>query len=279
VAYSWKAHKALGWLVCLVAAGAVPAQAASVVTDGINTAGEWADASVIIHDRNEAGIPDDRDIKSIWIKGGHSLYLAVSAYGQRLDLAPRDSSSAFAFGFALGDGQTWRHLQLDYSQARPVDQRMRLLSLDGGARDLGAATYAVGDTLEIEVPWALLRPELPPQQAEVKNFAFEYRAVSGDVTGDGEVNLMDLGVLGSNWGRVDMAARQGELTGDGKVDISDLAVLMVNWGGHPYDTFDGTAAIERNLPVATHAPEPLTALSVVMALTSLGGYLRRRPKL
>lgn len=49
----------------------------------------------------------------------------------------------------------------------------------------------------------------------------------GDVNKDGKVNLTDLSVLLSNWGKAYTAA---DFNGNGKVDLPDLSVLLSNWG-------------------------------------------------
>lgn len=53
----------------------------------------------------------------------------------------------------------------------------------------------------------------------------------GDITGDGVVDLADLGVLFSNYGATSGATpADGDLTGDGAVDLADLGELFGNWG-------------------------------------------------
>jgi len=50
---------------------------------------------------------------------------------------------------------------------------------------------------------------------------------TGDLNGDGKVNVTDLSTLLTNWGKSGVTA---DLNGSGKVDISDLSVLLSNWG-------------------------------------------------
>lgn len=52
----------------------------------------------------------------------------------------------------------------------------------------------------------------------------------GDVDGNCEVGLGDLGVLLANWQISNATPEQGDLTGDGTVNLSDLGVLFANWG-------------------------------------------------
>jgi predicted small metal-binding protein len=53
-----------------------------------------------------------------------------------------------------------------------------------------------------------------------------------DLTGDGEVNGADLGVVLSAWGAPG-ALGVGDVNHDGGVDASDLSVLLGNWGSCP----------------------------------------------
>ena len=52
----------------------------------------------------------------------------------------------------------------------------------------------------------------------------------GDVNGDGTVNIVDLSIMASNWGRTGATATQGDLNGDGTINILDLSILATNWG-------------------------------------------------
>lgn len=83
---------------------------------------------------------------------------------------------------------------------------------------------------------------------------------AGDLTGDNEVNQVDLNLLLSNFGQSSIGydLSQGELTGDGRVDAADLRRLLTSWTG-------GEA------PVFT-VPEPGSALLVLV----LWGVCSRR---
>src|SRR5437868_3920538 len=52
-------------------------------------------------------------------------------------------------------------------------------------------------------------------------------AVSGDLNGDGTVNVFDLSILLSNWGTSDATA---DINRDGTVNIFDLSTLLSHWG-------------------------------------------------
>lgn len=49
---------------------------------------------------------------------------------------------------------------------------------------------------------------------------------TGDLNNDGKVNITDLSILLSDWGKPDV---QADLNNSGKVDIADLSILLSNW--------------------------------------------------
>ena len=56
-------------------------------------------------------------------------------------------------------------------------------------------------------------------------------ASAGDANNDGSVDILDLDILGANWGQPDRSWDEGSFNGDGQVDILDLDTLGANWGG------------------------------------------------
>ena len=59
-------------------------------------------------------------------------------------------------------------------------------------------------------------------------------AVDGDANGDGFVDLIDLNILGGNFGTMGGATlADGDFNGDGNVDLTDLNILGGNWTGSP----------------------------------------------
>ena len=64
---------------------------------------------------------------------------------------------------------------------------------------------------------------------EVDALAKVAPALTGDLNGDGAVDVSDLLVLLAGWGGCPTAC-PADLDGNGTVDVSDLLILLANWG-------------------------------------------------
>ncbi|MFI5240136.1 MAG: dockerin type I domain-containing protein [Candidatus Saccharimonadia bacterium] len=53
--------------------------------------------------------------------------------------------------------------------------------------------------------------------------------IPGDANGDGVVNILDLSILASNWGKTNATWSEGDFNGDGVVNITDLSILAANY--------------------------------------------------
>ena len=51
---------------------------------------------------------------------------------------------------------------------------------------------------------------------------------TGDVNGDGKVNLTDFSIMLFHWGGADDIA---DLNSDGQVNLTDLSIMLFNWTG------------------------------------------------
>lgn len=63
----------------------------------------------------------------------------------------------------------------------------------------------------------------------LRSFAVTPDATTGDLNGDGKVNIQDLALQLINFGKTGSGVK-GDINGDGKVNIQDLALLLVSFG-------------------------------------------------
>ena len=86
--------------------------------------------------------------------------------------------------------------------------------------------------------------------------------IPGDVDGDGWVAGEDSTIILTNWGQSGLGREYGDLDGNGFVDGSDYSEVLIYWG--------------TSSPPPAHAPEPLTAVGLLMAAGGLTVYMRNR---
>ena len=66
----------------------------------------------------------------------------------------------------------------------------------------------------------------PAADPSSTGFRIESTLFPGDANGDGTVDINDLTIVLSNFGKTGMAWSQGEFTGSGTVDINDLTIVL-----------------------------------------------------
>lgn len=91
--------------------------------------------------------------------------------------------------------------------------------------------------------------------------------IPGDVNGDGVVDLLDLDIIGFNFGLMPATRCEGDLNGDGKVDLLDLDILGSTFGN------------SGSLSVPEPAALPLAVLLVGALAATAGRLGGRRPAL
>ena len=90
------------------------------------------------------------------------------------------------------------------------------LSTRGGSLDVGAYLYAAAGNPGWQIAEAFKQ--------------FLAASAPGDANGDGVVDLLDLDILGTNFGASPATFAQGDFNGDNVVDLLDLDILGTNFG-------------------------------------------------
>jgi hypothetical protein len=88
--------------------------------------------------------------------------------------------------------------------------------------------WADGSILDAWVEVTLLAGD---QTGLLADEVFTFASLVGDISGDGVVDVADLGVLAGNWGTDGAPGRVGggDLNGDGTIDVADLGILAGAW--------------------------------------------------
>ena len=128
-------------------------------------------------------------------------------------------------------------------------------SLLGGASHVGlrlasldAFDYVSFDSTEETFPGST-----PPTLTI--EYLFDAPPIPGDFNGDGSVDLLDLDILGRNFGRMgDATFADGDANGDGNVDLLDLDTMGLNFG----------------VPASETVPEPAAGLLALLACAATG---------
>lgn len=97
------------------------------------------------------------------------------------------------------------------------------LPFKGDAPDLGA--YEFGGTPITPTPTPTASPS-PPPTAPPTQSPSPSPGKTGDINGDGKVDVKDLSVLLVNWLQTGTVA---DLNKDGTVDVKDLSIILSNW--------------------------------------------------
>jgi len=104
------------------------------------------------------------------------------------------------------------------------------------------------------------------------SFAATPRATSADLNGDGKVDISDLSVLLSNFGKSGSGIK-GDLNADAKVNLSDLSVLLSQFGGGGNPSPTPTPPPSGNPPIALVYDNP--PFADTDNATTLGSVLER----
>jgi hypothetical protein len=140
------------------------------------------------------------------------------------------------------------NLNTEYAGILPAGITLNMATaIDNNGDIAGVCTDALGNTMQAFV-------------------IYNQSQLLGDANGDGRVDVNDLTIVLSNFGRTGMTWSQGEFTGDGTVDVNDLTILLANFGKTSGASAGGLAAV----------PEPGSLLLAVLAAVGLLAYGRRK---
>ncbi|HUD03181.1 MAG TPA: glycosyl hydrolase family 28-related protein [Patescibacteria group bacterium] len=117
-------------------------------------------------------------------------------------------------------------------------------------------------------------------------FSHAATSLSADFNTDGVVNVTDLSILATNWGRTSATHAQGDANSDGTINIYDLSILASQWGqvvstGQPPNsinikdygaTGDGVTNDTANLLTAFNAAVAQNKVAYVPAGTYAGEF-------
>ncbi len=164
---------------------------------------QWQHAATLAHP--EPGVSDLFGI-SVAMDGNTAL---VGAY---LDDTAIGAGGGSAYRYT-SDGTQWA----DPTELLPATQAQ-------AGELFGWVVRMRGDRALITLPFDNLN------QGAAYIFSGLGAGCEGDIDGDGQVNLSDLGVVLADFGMTG-SGLEGDVDSDGDVDLSDLGVVLASWGG------------------------------------------------
>ena len=106
--------------------------------------------------------------------------------------------------------------------------------------------------------------------ALVENVSLGQGATAGDIDVDGQVDLIDFGVLKDNFGAALADRAHGDLSGDGHVDLSDFGILKVNFSPAVLAQLDADPAALSEIAAAIRRPLTSDSTEPILRAAALG---------
>lgn len=186
---------------------------------------------VFDQDINGGQIPLSADNLPQWVDfDGGGTVIDGSAAGQgRVSSINTEEWSLIEVMYTVDDSQ-WAGINDDaYSVAQIEEIRGVMFFGDFAGTDLtgdGDGGNLLVDNLLMEVfaDAASVTANMNPLPVN------DVEGLPGDANGDGSVDLLDLDILGSNFGNTPATLAQGDFNGDNIVDLLDLDILGSNFG-------------------------------------------------
>ncbi len=105
-------------------------------------------------------------------------------------------------------------------------QVMELYNGSGGGAGVDIASVGLNEVTYVRIS----QPSDAFGTVEIDAMAKVSPTITGDLNGDGVVDVSDLLILLAAWGGCPLNTCPADLNGDGIVDVSDLLILLANWG-------------------------------------------------
>ena len=146
-----------------------------------------------------------------------------------------------------GIGENWQDADLSYSFTAGADYILHFRSATPGAAvatsyQRGASWWGDGPGEDLNIGVLTLRDGREGYDAQNwSNLAFPRMRLLGvsaggcvgDLDGDGDTDLADLGILLADFGCAAPGPCAGDLDGDGDTDLADLGILLADFGCAP----------------------------------------------
>jgi len=189
-----------------------------------------------------------------------------------------DKGSA-TFGYLLSADTTqletlpWTNInQVTIAFSESVNITQNLLEIPGYTilaftTDGTTATWTLdrnihNDTLHLNLSGSVNDNFNNPLNGDGSNFQHQFRTLSGDANGSGDVDLADLTILARNWKATTTTwtAALADFDGSGFIDLADLTILARNWKA---------SAIDWNTVMATLGSTDYTDMTDLVTPTSI----------
>ena len=155
---------------------------------------------------------------------------------ERAAVTTRQASASGGGGAAGSSASTWSEFPIGagYNSVKLSD-----LTYDGTYASFSAMAEGTGPFVFTGGTLGIFVPSIAITGVAV---------LRGDANGDGRVDINDLTIVLTNFGRTGMTWCQGEFTGSGTVDINDLTIVLMNFGETAGSSTAGIAPYRPSLP-------------------------------
>lgn len=95
---------------------------------------------------------------------------------------------------------------------------------------LSQSSSAFGGAIDVGINYDFAgNPRGPRFDIGAWQFESQIIAKNGDVNGDGKVNIIDIGIIIDNYGKIPILVKMADINNDGKVNIVDIGIAIDNY--------------------------------------------------